>query len=180
MEVKKYEIKEGLTIFIRPLIKEDRKAFVKAFSKLSDKTKQLRFLTSTEALSEKEFDYLVNVDHENHVAFCAYYSKNGEEIGIGVARYIRSIKKPNTAEIAITIIDEFQGMGIGKLLIQNIVAFAKQHGIEKFVANAYYLNNTILNIISKYPYEITGSSDGVLTIEIDITHGKRDWKKIFS
>lgn len=171
METKKYQIKDDLIIFIRPLMKEDRKAFINAFSKLSDKTKQLRFLTSTDALSEKEFDYLVNVDHENHVAYCAFHNQKGEDVGVGVARYIKSIKKPNTAEIAVTIVDEFQGIGIGKLLIQNIVEHAKKHGIEKLVANAYYFNNTILNIVSKFPYEITGSSDGVLTIEIDITNG---------
>ena len=174
MRAKPHKISDELTIYTRLLEKEDREAFLKAFSKLSDKTKQFRFLTSYPNLSEKEVDYLLQTDKKNHVALCAYHTKNGEDIGIGVTRYIRSLKNPTIAEVAITIVDEFQGMGIGKLLIQEVMDYAIKDGIKKFIANAYYFNNMILNIISKYPYEITSSNDGILSIEIDLTNGKRD------
>lgn len=163
-------LKDGTVVHIRMLKPEDREVLKEAFSKLSQETKRLRFLEQHDVLSEKELDYLLNVDNHNHVAFCAYVIRDGKEVGVGVARYIRSLKNQKLAEVAITIVDEFQGKGIGKYLIGATVNYARENGITTFAANAFYFNRKILRIIEKYQYHITSAEDGVLKIEIDITH----------
>ncbi len=163
-----YKLNNGEDIYIRLLTPEDRLAVEEGFKKLSEETKRLRFLQSHESLSSKELDYLTNIDNLNHVAFCAYKNEHNKDIGIGIVRYIRSIKNPATAEIAITITDEYQGKVIGKQLIKAITKHALKNGVTKFAANAFYFNDKILNIIEKTPYKITGSEDGILQIEINL------------
>lgn len=161
-------LKNGETVYLRMLLPSDRGALLDAFYKLSDETKRLRFFQVNEALSDKELDYLLNTDDTNHVAYCAYVLKNNKPKGIGVVRYIRSVKNPEMAEVAITIIDEYHGKGIGKELIKKITQHARKEGITTYVANAFYFNDIILKMISKFPYKITGSDDGILSIKVDI------------
>lgn len=162
------KVKDNELVYIRLLQPSDRETLEEAFRKLSNETKRLRFFQVNETLSEKELDYLLNLDNSNHVAYCAYIMENNVPKGIGVVRYIRSVKNPSIAEIAITIIDEYQGEGIGKELIKRITEHAKKEGITTYVANAFYFNHIILKMITKYPYKITGSDDGILTIKVDL------------
>lgn len=158
----------GEEVHIRMLLPSDRDTLLDAFHKLSDETKRLRFFQVNEELSDKELDYLLNIDNTNHVAYCAYTIKDSIPNGIGVVRYIRSVKNPEIAEVAITIVDEYHGKGIGKELIKKITQHARKEGITTYVANAFYFNNIILKMISKFPYKITGSDEGILTIKVDI------------
>ena len=165
---KSFRVKDNLEIKTRLLQKGDREILHEAFKKLSDKSKRLRFLSTPQKLSNKELDYLTNIDNKNHLAVCACIDENNTLTGIGVSRYIKLNNSPNKAEIAITIIDEYQKMGIGKVLIDEIIPHAKANGIDTFVANAFYFNNTILSIINQYEYTITSVEDGVLKIEIEL------------
>lgn len=166
---KNITLTDGTIVHVRMLKPQDREVLKETFSKLSGETKRLRFLEQHDVLSEKELDYLLNVDNHNHVAFCAYTVVEGKDVGIGVVRYIRSLKSQKLAEIAITIVDDYQGLGIGKHLIGSAVTYARDNGVNTFAANAFYFNRKILKIIEKYPYTITSADAGVLKIEIDIT-----------
>ncbi len=167
-ETKTYKLTNGLEIYVRLLQKTDKEALQDSFYKLSDKTKRFRFLSTPQKLTNQELQYLTNIDNQNHLAVCAYIKKDGKEIGVGVARYIRLLKDSSKAEIAITIVDEYQKLGIGKILINEIINYAKQNNISTFEANAFYFNNTIIGIINNYNYKITSTEEGVLKIEIKI------------
>lgn len=167
-DTKVFKLDNGLEIYVRLLRKTDKEALQEGFSKLSNTTKRFRFLSTPQKLSNQELQYLTNIDNKNHLAVCAYIKQNDKEIGVGVARYIRLLKNSNKAEIAITIVDEYQKIGIGKILIEEIIKHAKENKISTFEANAFYFNNTILGIINNYNYKITSTEEGVLKIEIQI------------
>jgi GNAT superfamily N-acetyltransferase len=167
-ETKTFTLNNDLKLHVRLLEKSDKEALQDGFNQLSDKTKRFRFLSTPQELSNKELQYLTNIDNKNHLAVCAYIKVDGKDIGVGVARYIRLLKDPKKAEIAITIVDKYQQLGIGKILITEIIKHAKQNNIITFEANAFYFNNTIINIINNYTYKITSTEEGVLKIEIKI------------
>ena len=167
-ETKIFTLSDDTKLYVRLLKKSDKEALQDGFYKLSDKTKRFRFLSTPQKLSNKELQYLTNIDNKSHLAVCAYIKKGDKEIGVGVARYIRLLKDASKAEIAITIVDEYQQLGIGKVLITEIIKHAKKNNITTFEANAFYFNNTILSIINNYPYKITSTEEGVLKIEIKI------------
>lgn len=163
-----YTLSNNLKLYVRLLQKEDKEALQEGFDKLSNQTKRFRFLSTPQKLSNQELQYLTNIDNQNHLAVCAYIKENGKDVGVGVARYIRLLKNSTKAEIAITIVDEYQKLGIGKILITEIIKHAKANNIKTFEANAFYFNNTILGIINNYNYKITSTEEGVLKIEIQI------------
>src|SRR6202008_3621924 len=54
--------------------------------------------------------------------------------GVGIARYIRDADDPQAAEIAVTIVDEWQGRGLGTELLSRLSDLARQAGIRRFTA----------------------------------------------
>jgi hypothetical protein len=78
---------------------------------LSAQSRRLRFLTPKQALSPAELRYSTDVDHHPHEAVGALNHADGRDVGI--ARYIRDADDPQAAEIAVIIIEDRQGQGLG-------------------------------------------------------------------
>ena len=71
-------------------------------------------MTPIAELSESQLRYLTEVDHDDHEALIAFDAATGD--GVGVARFVRLEDDPTSAEAAITVIDEWQGRGLGTAL----------------------------------------------------------------
>ena len=94
----------------------DRMLLMAAFERLSDESCYRRFLAHRSGFSETELDYLTAVDHRDHEALLAIDVASGT--AVGVARYIRV--GPRTAELAITVVDDWHRRGVGGLLLRRL------------------------------------------------------------
>lgn len=113
---------------VRP---EDRDGLLKAFEQLSMETRVQRWFYPKIRLSEQEIDALVSPADDDHGAIVAIEldADGNEKAGIGMARFVRSKDSPDTAEIAITIVDDWQGLGIGRILLHRLLAMISERGI---------------------------------------------------
>ena len=119
-------------VLIRPIGIDDRALLADGFARLSANSRRLRFHGTKESLSPVELDYLTNVDHRDREALVAAGRVDGR--GIGVARYTRDPNDPQTAEVAVTVIDEWHRRGVGKALITRLITRATDEGIGRFTA----------------------------------------------
>lgn len=76
-----------------------------------------------------ELRYLTDVDHRDHEALGAADPATGA--GVGVARYIRE-PGGDSAEVAVTIDDAWQGCGVGTALLTRLADRARAAGIPRF------------------------------------------------
>ena len=83
---------------------------------LSPDTLFLRFLSPIRELTSSQIDYLINVDFEDHFAV-AIVSDEPSFPGMAITRYIRSFSNPTEAEWAVTVVDKYQGLGLGRILL---------------------------------------------------------------
>src|SRR3954451_17210840 len=95
---------------IRPIRPEDRTALADAFERLSSESRHRRFLGPKPALAARELTYLTEVDHVAHEAFVAFAPDGAL---VGVARYASWAGCAETAELAVTIADDWQGRRLG-------------------------------------------------------------------
>ena len=65
---------------------------------------------------------------------------------IGVGRYVR-IDLPARARIAVAVLDEYQGMGVGPLLIRHLVRIAHENSITQFEADVMGGNQRMLTLL---------------------------------
>jgi acetyltransferase len=143
-------------VVIRPLVPADRDALVEEFSHLSEQTRRRRFGTVASRLSEHDLDRLTNVDHHKHEALAALAADTGQIVG--VARYITLPNIPGAAEVAIEVDDEWQGRGIGRRLMSELVGRARSEGIDRLVAYVGADNHPVRGWIARSGG--TAQSDG--------------------
>jgi GNAT superfamily N-acetyltransferase len=134
-------------IEIRPVAPEDRPALQAGFDRLSERSRYRRFLSPHPRLTDAELRYFTEVDHHDHEALVAIDATSGD--GIGIARYIRSPVDHRVAELAIAVVDDWQGHGIGTRLALALADRAREEGITAFRALMLTDNALMLSIISE-------------------------------
>jgi RimJ/RimL family protein N-acetyltransferase len=75
---------------------------------------------------------LTDVDGVDHCAWAALAEEDGEMVGVGIARFVRLADQPEAADAAVTVIDAYQGQGIGSRLLDALVPEALDRGITRF------------------------------------------------
>jgi RimJ/RimL family protein N-acetyltransferase len=97
---------------------------------LSPESRYLRFFNDASELSPELLQYLTDVDQKNHVAWIAINPSVPGEPGMGIARFIRLPDQSDVAELALTVVDKFQGLGLGAALLNILLVRAEQLNIR--------------------------------------------------
>ena len=106
----------GTVVHIRPIEAGDRDGLLAAFERLSARSRQLRFMVGKGGLSEAEVRFYTEPDGDHHYAIGAIVVTDGiEREGIGTARFVRLDEDSTTAEVAVTVVDDWQRAGVGTL-----------------------------------------------------------------
>jgi ribosomal protein S18 acetylase RimI-like enzyme len=124
-------LRDGSNVRVRPIRPEDRRPLAEAFARLSPESRYRRFFTPMNQLSEGTLTYLTDVDHRDHEALVAVSQDGGL---VGVARYVRVAPDSGVAEAAVTVIDDWQGRGLGRRLLQRLATRARHEGVRQFSA----------------------------------------------
>ncbi len=140
-------LRDGRPVEIRALRPEDRGDFLAAVRGIGTDSLYRRFFAVKREFSEKEISFFVNVDFVNHVALIAVVQDDGKPVIAGGGRYI--VVKPGQAEVAFAVVDEFQGQGIGTILVRHLVAIARRAGLKELVADVLPDNSPMLNVFRK-------------------------------
>jgi GNAT superfamily N-acetyltransferase len=125
-------LRDGSEVLIRPVGPADVPFLADGFARLSARSRQLRFLGPKKQLTPAELRYLTEIDHHDHEALGAVDSASG--LSVGVARYVRSFEDPQAAEIAVTVVDDWQRRGLGTELLAQLAQRAREEGIRRFTA----------------------------------------------
>jgi hypothetical protein len=96
-------------IAIRAIGPEDAALLQIGFAALSDESRRRRFLTPMQQLDSALVEYLTRIDHYDREALGAC-GPRGEPVG--VARYVRPVDDPEAADVAVAVIDAWQGRGL--------------------------------------------------------------------
>lgn len=124
---------DGTPVLLRPVRPEDADLLQQGLHHLSTASRITRFFSPVTHLSDHQLDYLTRVDQDTHVAWgaLAASTKSREEVvGLGVGRFARLPDEPQTAEVAVTVIDEAQRHGLGLRLLAVLYGLARRRGIE--------------------------------------------------
>jgi GNAT superfamily N-acetyltransferase len=151
-----------IAVATRPVQPTDDVLFRRLWPRLSPDTVYRRFHSPIHGLPADAVRHLVTVDHNRREAVAAIV---GGEV-VGVARYDRSPDDPSTAEFAILVEDAWQGLGLGRQLLTELVALAAGRGVATLTATVQRDNDRVIGLIRRMLPRSTFAPDGdVLAVE---------------
>lgn len=158
---------------IRPIRADDDALLAEGFGRLSVQSRRNRFQYPKNELTPGELTYLTDVDHRDHEALVAVSRSDGS--GLGVARYIRDRDDAHVAEIAVTVIDEWQFRGIGTRLVTQLSERASAAGVTQFSALLLADNVGAHRLLERVPGVPTliDRDEDQLSYLIDLTGARR-------
>jgi GNAT superfamily N-acetyltransferase len=164
-------LNEGSEITLREVRPDDKDAIAAGFARLSPESRYRRFFASRDRLSAVDLRYLTEVDHNDHEAVLAS-GPDGEPVG--VARYVRA-DDPETAEVAVAVVDDWQGRGAGTALLERLIERADENGVRRFVALVLQENSEALELFRSMSDEDGATpertEEGYLKLVIDVPSG---------
>lgn len=143
-------LRDGTPVLIRDLRPEDAPAVSRALAELSPASRYQRFLGPVDRLSRDQVRYLTEPDGVNHLALgMALRTPEGEEgRPIAIARCIRFRERPEHAEVAVVVADDWQHSGAGGLLFRRLHAEAWSAGIRFWEATLLAENQPVLRLLA--------------------------------
>ena len=151
----------------RPVRPDDLARFLRLWPRLSPETRYRRFHAPVHRMPLSAVRHLVGVDHDSREAVVAVV---GGEV-VGVARYDRSPADASTAEFAVVVADDWQGVGLGRQLLRDVTALAAGRGVRQLVATVQPDNSRVLRLVQRLLPAATFDDDDddvVLTVRSPI------------
>lgn len=140
-----------------------------AMQRLSGRSRWQRFAAPVTRLSEQQLDYLTALDNRFKVAWCAWVPRDGNELGIGLGRYVALREDLAIAEFALTVVDDYQGQGVGEVLLRRLVRSALENRIRELRGHVLAGNRAMLALSRHFDAHIQqGKAGGMLvTLRLD-------------
>lgn len=155
---------------LRPAVPEDRALLVEAFERLSPESRYRRFFAPLQTMSGPLLDALTAVDSVDHFAWAALAAEpepDGRPAGVGVSRYVR-LADPAAAEMAVTVVDDWQGRGLGRILLDALVLEALENGITRLEGDVLVENRPMQELLRQTGARFQPEGNGVLRFSIDL------------
>jgi GNAT superfamily N-acetyltransferase len=160
-------LRDGSRVLIRPIRPDDRELVRAGFERLSPESRYRRFLTPMPTLTDQQLAYLTDVDHHDHEAMIAIDPATAD--GLGISRFVRDAERPRTAEAAVTVIDEWQGRGLGTALLTALTERARKEGIDRFTCLVLAENREMIELLERLgPAREIDRRPGTVELAVDI------------
>jgi GNAT superfamily N-acetyltransferase len=160
-------LRDGSRVEVRPIAATDKELIRQGFARLSPESRYRRFLSSMPSLDARALAYLTELDHHDHEALIALDVESHE--AVGVARFVRDPAEPASAEVAVTVVDDWQGRGLGTALLGELADRARAEGVRRFTALVLAENRNMLGMLGELgAARVVDREQGTVELAVDL------------
>ena len=166
-----FRLRDGSEVTVRAIRPEDEPLIVDLHARHSEHTIRMRFFGLVKMLSAANLRRLCQLDYGRDMALVAVaQTAAGEQIW-GVARYFLFPPK-GEAEFALVVGDAHQGQGLGRHLMQCLIAVARERGVRRLTGLVLRENGPMLALVTSLGFRPAAVSEAdVVGVELDLTEG---------
>ena len=149
------ELKTGRRVTLREVQESDGPGFLAAWRKLSEESRYTRFMSPVRDVSERMLERATHPDPGRELQLVAIA---GADI-VGGARYVAA-PGSRECEFAITIVDDWQGQGLARVLLASLMRAARDHGFQHMEGYILGSNAPMLGLARKLGFQSVPSPEG--------------------
>ena len=143
-------------VHVRPIRPEDEPLYERFFANVTLEDMHMRFFTARPDRSHRFVARLTQIDYAREMAFVALSEPEGELLG--VAR-LSADPDYTGAEYAVLVRSDLKGKGLGWLLMQHLVAYAREEGLGSLYGEVLAANTTMLEMCQSLGFVIEPDAD---------------------
>jgi RimJ/RimL family protein N-acetyltransferase len=154
------KLKDGRSVYVRAIRPDDKKTIIAEIGQFSEASVYKRFHGTKQGLTEQELKFMTEIDYLHHVALLVALKDNGQVIAGG--RYISCDESlpPRSAELAFAVVDSFQGLGVGSIVLKHLIIIAREVGVGIFQADVLVENSAMIKVFEKSGLAMTKGHEG--------------------
>ena len=162
------ELENGQPICIRTIEPADEQRMRAGIARMSPRSRYLRFFSGAAAPPDWVIERLIEPDGHLHIAWGAIDTAAPGQPAIGAVHAIRPRADDRSAEFSVAVVDEYHGLGLGKLLVATILLDARAEGLACFNAHTLAENRQAIDFVRSLGAQRVGSDGVTLEYTIDI------------
>jgi acyl-CoA hydrolase/GNAT superfamily N-acetyltransferase len=149
---------KGLPLFLRPVKISDEPLIKDFFYSLSDQSMYRRFISFRQDMPHERLQEFVIIDYTKAMVILACLKEEEREKVVAIGQYFIN-PNAHSAEVAFATRDDFQGRGIGAVLLNYLTYLAKRDGLLGFTAEVLMENRPMLHLFDKMGFDIKRRSE---------------------
>jgi RimJ/RimL family protein N-acetyltransferase len=151
-------LRDGRSVTIRAIRPDDADAMRAAFERLSAEARYARFMTPLRELNPALLRRAVQPAAGDR-ALVAVVAEGAGEVVVGGARYLKTADD-GTCEFAVTIVDDWPGVGLAGRLMRELTRDAGARGLRRMEGFVLASNRPMLDLARRLGFEIGASQEG--------------------
>lgn len=163
-------LRDGTPAMIWALGPDDGRGLRESFRQLSPESRYNRFLTAGTDLPDALLRVLVSdVDGVEHLArVLVAFPPDTPERPVGVGRLVHLTDRPAAADVAVTVLDAWQGRGVASVLLAELVAH-RPPGVTELVTQVATNNRPSFAMLARLgPLRVTTAAPGVRDVHVQL------------
>jgi acyl-CoA hydrolase/GNAT superfamily N-acetyltransferase len=146
----------GEKITFRPAKPVDERRLQEHFYHMDKKDIISRFFHAKKSFVRNEVEGMSQIDYIRNMTILALVGEFGFDRVVGVGEYYLEPAK-NMAEIAFSVSNDYQGKGLGRILIRKLAEAARENGLSGLFAYTSPQNKKMINLFKILPYKVYSS-----------------------
>jgi RimJ/RimL family protein N-acetyltransferase len=143
------QLSDGRQICLRTIRPSDEAQIRAGISDLSDRSRYLRFFSAFREPPESIVKQLSAVDGHDHIGWGTILLNGDDNPPIAAAHAIRSEDDPLLGELAIAVLDEFQGYGVARSLLAALLFDCARENLPQLEMQVLGENRAAANLLTE-------------------------------
>jgi acetyltransferase len=160
---------EGRALLLRPIMPEDGAAHLAFFAALTPDDVRYRMFVRIRELGPSQLARFTQIDFDREMAFIATrIGADGQPETLGVGRVVADPDNV-TAEFAVTVRSDLKGRGLGRKLMEKLIAYCRSRGTREIVGEALPQNTRVIRLVKGLGFEVTPApEEGTMRLRLSL------------
>ncbi|PKH21932.1 protein acetyltransferase [Enterobacterales bacterium CwR94] len=164
-------LKNGEQCLFRPILPEDEPALRRFIGLVTKEDLYYRYFSEINEFTHEDLANMTQIDYDREMAIVAIrHGDEGEEI-IGVTRAISDADNVD-AEFSVLVRSDLKGLGMGRRLLEKMIAYTREHGLEQLNGITMPHNRGMVTLARKLGFHVDVQLDeGIVSLALTLSEG---------